>query len=386
MTGIYLDHSATTPVREEVLEAMTPFFAETFGNASSAHGFGQAARKAMLRARSTIAGILGASPDEIIFTSGGTEADNLAVLGVAHARGGKGGHIITSAIEHKAILNCCDHLGKHGYTITRVPVDAHGCVKPDDVATALRPDTILVSIMLANNEVGTIEPLAEIARITRARGVPLHTDAIQAAGKLSLNVDALGVDLLSISAHKICGPKGIGALYVRAGSRITPMMYGGHHEMNRRAGTENLPGMIGMARALELADAERPAFSTGTLALRDSIEKTLVDTIPETRVNGHPKNRLPNILNVSFRGVEAETLIIILDSKGIAVSTGSACTSGALDASHVLTAMKVPPEEIRGSVRLSLGRSTTRAEIDLTGTALREGVARIRQTAGASAS
>jgi len=376
---VYLDHSATTPVRPEVLEAMAPFFSETFGNASSAHEFGRAAGAAARQAKRTVAALLGASPDEIVFTSGGTEADNLAVQGVAAAGRNRGRHIITSAVEHKAVLNCCHYLAKEGYEVTVLPVDGAGRVDPGAVAAAIRPDTILVSIMLANNETGTLQPIPEISSLTRARRIPLHTDAVQAIGKIPVNVDELGVDLLSISAHKFCGPKGVGALYVRRGTRITPVIHGGQHGAGLRAGTENVAGVVGVGRAMELATAELPDFLRDVGALRGRLEEGIRSSLPGVRLNGHPENRLPNVLNVSFDGVEGDTLALVLDAKGVAVSTGSACDSGVADPSHVLVAMGIPPEITGGSVRFSLGRSTTTEEIDYALECVSESVTRMRQ-------
>ena len=379
MTAIYLDHAATTPVRPEVVEAMLPYFSESYGNASSVHVFGQKARKALEDARERVAACIGAAPKEILFTSGGTESDNLAVKGVAFAGKKKGAHLIASRIEHHAILNCCKYLEKEGFEVSYLPVDRTGIVDLAAVEEAIRPDTALVSVMLANNETGVIEPLREIADIASRKGVPVHTDAVQAVGKIPVNVDELGVDLLSISAHKIYGPKGVGALYVRKGTRIAPLQHGGHHEHNRRAGTENVAGIVGLARAMELAQQELPQAARRLGALRNRLESRILQTIECTYLNGHPEKRLPNIANISVEFVEGESLLLSLDMRGIAVSTGSACTSGTLEPSHVLQAMGVDPALAQGSLRFSLGRQNTEEEMEAVVSALTEIVERLRQ-------
>jgi len=361
MKTVYMDHSATTPVRAEVIEAMLPYFGEDFGNASSVHAPGRRAHQALEDARDTVATLIGASPEEIIFTAGGTEADNLAIKGVAAA--GRGRHVITSAIEHHAVLNACAALEDEGFEVTFLPVDRFGLVAPQSLADALREDTCLVTVMLANNEVGTIEPIRELAALAAEAGVPFHTDAVQALGKVPVDVNELGVDLLSISAHKFYGPKGVGALYVRKGTRIRPLQHGGHHEKGRRAGTENVPGLVGMARALELACAEMGEQSERLRGLRDQLESGLLERVPDCRLNGHPERRLPHLGNLSFENVEGESLLMSLDALGVAVSTGSACTSGTLEPSHVLTAMGIPPEKSHGSLRFSLGRDNTSADV-----------------------
>jgi cysteine desulfurase len=363
MEKVYLDHSATTPVRAEVLEAMLPYFSDIFGNASSPHSFGQAARKAIQTARKSVARVLGAGLGEVIFTSGGTESDNLAIKGVARAMQRRGNHIITSSVEHPAVLNCCRDLEKEGFKVTYLPVDGHGQVNKVDVESALRPETILVSIMLANNEVGTLQPVREIGEITRAAGVVLHTDAVQAVGKIAARPGDLNVDLLSVSGHKLDGPKGTGALYIRKGTPFAPLMHGGHHEMGFRPGTENLAGVVGLAKAIELADGERAAFTESVAGLRSNLEKGIRAKISEMRVNGHATQSLPNILNVSFKKVDGESLLLVLDSKNIAVSTGSACSSGSAGQSHVLTAMGIGDEWAGGSIRFSLGRGNSAKEI-----------------------
>lgn len=360
--AVYMDHSATTAVRAEVVEAMLPWFGEEFGNASSVHGFGRRAHEALERAREAIAARLGARPAEIIFTSGGTESDNLAIQGIAAAAGK--GHIITSAIEHPAVLTTCSVLEKRGFDVTRLPVDDTGLVRPADLEQALRPDTILVSIMAANSEVGTIQPVAELAARADAAGVPFHTDAVQAVGKIPVGVDEWGVDLLSLSAHKFYGPKGVGALYVRAGTRLRALQHGGHHEHRRRAGTENVPGAVGMATALDLICAEMPAEATRLRHLRDRLQQGLLDNVDHSSLNGHPTQRLPHLLNLTCENAEGESILLSLDACGIAVSTGSACSSGSLEPSHVLLAMGIPAEKAHGSVRFSLGRANTAEDVE----------------------
>jgi len=364
MRRVYMDHSATTPVRHEVIEAMRPYFDVEYGNASSVHSFGQRARQATEEAREKIASILGAGPKEILFTSGGSESDNLAVKGAAYAREKKGRHIITSSIEHLAVLNCCQYLEKRGFEVTYLPVDEYGLVSPDDLHAALRPDTILVSVMMANNEIGTIEPISELAQVAAEAEVPFHTDAVQAAGKIPVNVEELGVDLLSLSAHKFYGPKGVGALYIRRGTRIAPTQHGGHHERNLRAGTENVPGIVGMAHALELACGEMTEVMPRLGRLRDRLEKGVMDRLDGVRRHGHPERRLPHVSNMTFENAEGESILLSLDVMGIAASSGSACTSGSLEPSHVLSAIGVPPEISHGSMRFSLGRPNTEQDID----------------------
>ena len=363
---IYLDHAATTPVDEQVVAAMLPYFSERFGNPSSIHRFGRAALEALDEARETVAAALGASRKEIVFTGGGSEADNLAVKGVALAQreAGKGAHIITSAIEHHAVLHAVEQLETFGFTATVLPVDRDGLVAPDDLRAAIRPDTVLVSIMYANNEIGTIQPLAELGAICRARGVPFHTDAVQAAGSLALDVNDLNVDLLSLAAHKFYGPKGVGALYVRRGTPLLPLIHGGGQERRRRAGTENVAEIVGMAAALRLAEERRPEYVACCTALRERLLEGIRARIPDAYLNGHPTQRLPNNVNVAFDGVEGESVLLLLDQHGIAASSGSACTSGALEASHVLLALGLPYDRAIGTVRFSIGQSTTEEEID----------------------
>jgi cysteine desulfurase len=377
---IYLDYNATTPLRPEVIEVMVPYLKNHFGNPSSLHRFGQEAKRALEDARESIATLIHSNPSEIVFTGGGTAANNLAIKGVARACREKGNHIITSSIEHPAVINPCKSLEQEGFQLTYLPVDRHGLVDPDELKSAVRPDTILISIMHANNEVGTIQPIEEIAEIAGSHRIPLHTDAIQSLGKIPIDVKTLGVDLMSISAHKIYGPKGVGALYVRKGIELAPLLHGGHHEMNRRAGTENVSGIVGIGKAAELSEMELkdPSGLRAMEALRDYFWGRLQRDIHEVRLNGHPMKRLPNTLNVSFEGVRGESLAINLDLCGIAVSTGSACTSGAIQPSQVLQAMGAPLSIAQASLRFSLGRNTNREEIDLTVDALRNIVDRLR--------
>lgn len=364
MRKVYLDNNATTRMREEVLEAMLPFYRDAYGNASSVHAFGRAARKAVDEARAKVADLLGASSaEEIIFTSGGTESDNLAIKGAAHALKSKGNHIITSAVEHLAVLNTCKFLEKEGYKVTYVGVDKYGVIKLDELKKAVTDKTILITVMHANNEVGTIEPIEEIGNLAKEKNICFHTDAVQAVGKIGFNAKDMNVDLLSMSAHKIYGPKGVGALYVRKGAKLTPQIHGGHHEMNKRAGTENVAGIVGLGRAAELAKKEMPEEDR-IRDLRDYLHKGITSRIEDVYLNGHQEKRLPNTLNLSFRFLEGESIILNLDLEGVAVSTGSACTSGTLEPSHVLTAMGVDAVNTQGSVRFSLGRDNTREDMD----------------------
>lgn len=363
MRSIYLDHAATTPVHPEVLATMLRYFNPLYGNASSVHGFGRQGRMALDRARETVAKAIGAEPNEIYFTSGGTESDNIALMGVAEARRDKGRHIITSSIEHHAILDTCAHLEKEGFEVTYLPVNADGLVSLTDVNAAIRPDTILISIGHANNEVGTVQPLAEIGAIAKAHGVYLHTDAVQSFGTLPIDVNEMKIDLLSLSGHKIYGPKGIGALYVRRGTRVNPIQHGGGQERKLRPGTENVPGIVGLAKAVELAMQEMATRAEHMTHLRDKLIAGLM-TVPEVKLNGHAEQRLPGNVNVSVKYVEGESLILSLDLRGIAVSSGSACTSGSLDPSHVLLAMGLDHLQAHGSLRLTLGRDTSESDID----------------------
>ena len=365
MASIYLDHAATTPVRPEVVEAMLPYLGERAGNPSSVYAYGREARRAVDDAREEIAALLGARPQELLFTSGGTESDNAAIKGVAFAARNRGGgnHVITSQIEHHAVLHTCEWLEQFGVETTYLPVDRYGRVEPDAVAQAITDRTALISVMLANNEVGTIEPIAEIGRIARERKIAFHTDAVQAGGALPLDVRALNVDLLSLAAHKFYGPKGVGLLYVRSGARWQPQQQGGAQERNRRAGTENTAGIVGMATALRLAHAEMAQETARVAALRDRLVDGLLERIPRGELTGHPTERLPNSASFVFEHVEGESILLSLDVKGIYASSGSACTSGALEPSHVITALGYAPEIARGSLRLTLGRENTEADV-----------------------
>ncbi len=364
---IYLDHAATTPVDPRVVEAMLPYWTEQYGNPSSIYSLGRAAARALEDARETVAGILRCEPREVIFTSCGTESDNLAIRGVAFARraAGKGNHIITSSIEHHAVGHTVEQLVKHfGFEATFLPVDQYGVVDPDEVRKAIRKDTVLISIMYANNEIGTIEPIAEIGAIAREHGIPFHTDAVQAGGALSLDVNALNVDLLSLSAHKFYGPKGVGVLYARRGVTFWPMQTGGGQERNRRAGTENVPYIVGLATALRLAYDELEEHNARLVRLRDRLIQGVLQSISDSQLTGHPTNRLPNSASFVFRGIEGESILLNLDMEGICASSGSACTSASLEPSHVLLALGLPHEVAHGSLRLTLGRSNTEEQVD----------------------
>ncbi|MCS6801539.1 MAG: cysteine desulfurase NifS [Chloroflexota bacterium] len=377
---IYLDYAATSPVHPEALEAMLPYFSERFGNPSSIYGLAREARQALDDARERIAQWLGCRPADLIFTSGGTESDNTALKGVAFAARATGNHLVTTAIEHHAVLHTCDYLEKFGFEVTYLPVDGDGLVSPEAVAAALTERTILVSVMLANNEVGTIQPIREIAALLRAqpRRIWFHTDAVQAPGYLDLDVDTLGVDLLSLSAHKFGGPKGVGLLYLRRGTPFQPQQYGGSQERNRRAGTENVPGIVGMAAALEVVMRERATVQPRVERLRDRLIDGVLACIPGARLNGHRWRRLANNASFCFEGVDGESLLMALDLAGIAASSGSACTSASLEPSHVLTAMGLPAEIARGSLRLTLGPETTDADIQTVLDVLPPIVARLR--------
>lgn len=365
MRKVYLDNNATTRMREEVLEAMLPYYKDIYGNASSIHQFGRTARRAIDDAREKVAALLGAeSAEEIIFTSGGTESDNFAIKGVASALKSKGSHIITSSIEHQAVLNTCKFLEKEGYAVTYLDVDKDGIIDLEQLKNSITDKTILITIMYANNEMGTIEPVEEIGKLAKAKGVYFHTDAVQAAGKISFEARNLNVDLLSISGHKIYGPKGIGALYIRKRTKITPIMHGGHHEMQKRAGTENVAGIVGLGEAAALAKKEVSEEAKKLKSLRDYLYNGIISNIEYVRLNGHPEKRLPNTLDVGFKFLEGESIILNLDMEGIAVSTGSACTSGSLEPSHVLTAMGIDPAETQGSIRFSLSRDNTKEDMD----------------------
>ncbi|MHB1549893.1 MAG: cysteine desulfurase family protein [Vulcanimicrobiaceae bacterium] len=361
---IYLDHAATTPVRPEVLEAMLPYFTQSGYNPSSLHAEGRRARAALDEARDRVAGLLGAQRKEIVFTGSGSEADNLAIHGVARALGGPGGHLLSTAIEHPAVLRALDALRDEGWAVSLLAVDRDGLVDPAAFAAALRPDTVLASVMYANNEIGTVEPIARLAAIARERGVLFHTDAIQAAAYLPLDVAALGVDLLSLSAHKFYGPKGVGALYVRDGTPLQPMIRGGGQEFGRRAGTENVAGIVGFATALSMAAGERDAASVRVAGLRNRLERAILASVEGAWINGGGAARLPGTSSASILDVDGEQLLVRLDLEGIAVSGGSACASGALEPSHVIAALSGEPRGRFGTVRFSLGRSTTAEEID----------------------
>ncbi len=359
---IYLDHNASTPVHPEVLQAMLPYFSEHFGNPSSVHAFGRDARDGMETARERIAGFLKVSKDEVVFTSGGTESDNLAIKGIAAAK--RSGHIITSQIEHHAVLRTVQTLEEQGFTATYLPVDGFGMVDPGAVRKALRSDTILVSLMGANSEVGTLQPIREIGRITREAGVPLHVDGVQTVGKVPVDVDAFGIDLLSFSGHKIYGPKGIAGLFIRKGTKMASIQHGGEHERRRRAGTENVAGIVGLGKALELRARDMAGEATRVTALRDRLWEGVRARVDEVRLNGHPTERLPGTCNMCFHKIESESIVLGLDLKGIGVSAGSACTSGNVEPSYVLVAMGIPVDWAMGSVRCSLGRDNTAEDIE----------------------
>jgi cysteine desulfurase len=364
---IYLDHAASTPTDPQVVEVMLPYFSEIYGNASGLHKQARASARGIDQARQKVADILGCTPQEIVFTACGTESDNIALRGVAWAKkqAGKGNHLITSPIEHHAVGHTIDQLcDKFGFEQTVLPVDSHGLVNPADVAAAIRPDTALISIIYANNEVGTVQPLAEIGALARERGIPLHTDAVQAAGYESLDVDTLKVDLLAISGHKIYAPKGVGLLYVRKGTPLLPPFTGGSHENNRRPGTENVPYIVGLAKAMELVQANRLTENKRLAVLRDKLIEGVLQTIPDSQLTGHPGQRLPNNASFVFAGCEADAILMHLDIAGIQAASGSACTTGMPEPSHVLTAMGIPHDLALGALRLTLGRQTSEADID----------------------
>jgi len=376
---VYLDHAATTAVRPEVVEAMLPYFTERYGNASSIYSLGREAGQAIDEARLKVAGMLGARPEEVIFTSGGSESDNLAIRGVLWASHDKGNHVITSSVEHHAVGHTCEQLEKlFGVEVTYLPVDRYGMVDPADVARSITDRTVLISIMYANNEVGTIQPIAEIGRIARDRGILFHTDAVQAGGTLDLDVDGLNVDLLSLSAHKFYGPKGVGVLYVRRGTPLVPIQTGGGHEGNRRAGTENVPYIVGLAEALRLAYQEKERNNQEIEQLRDRLVEGVLSSIWDCELTGHPTQRLPNNASFVFKYVEGEAILLNLDLLGIAASSGSACSTGSMEASHVLAAMGIPPEVAHGSLRLTLGIDNREEDIDYVLEALPGVVAKLR--------
>ena len=378
MKRIYMDNGATTRVTEPVFEAMQPYFCEIYGNPSSAHNFGYVSRHAIDAAREQVAKAINADVNEIYFTGCGTESDNWAVRGAAYENVKKGRHIITTAIEHHAILHTCAQLEKEGFEVTYLPVDEYGFVTPEQLDAAIRPDTTLVSIMTANNEIGTIEPIAELAAVCKKHGVLFHTDAVQTIGSVKIDVKAMQIDMLSMSGHKFHAPKGIGVLYIRKGVRLQQFMNGGAQERNRRAGTENLASIVGIGKAIEIATADIDAHNKKLSAIRDHMIERILKEIPYTRLNGHPTTRLPGNVNVCFRFIEGESLLMLLDAKGIAGSSGSACTSGSLDPSHVLLAIGLPHEIAHGSLRLSLSEENTMEEADYVVDALVEIVSRLR--------
>ena len=390
MNRVYLDYNATTPVEPEVLEAMLPYFSADFGNASSIHTFGQKARAAVETAREQVAALIGARPREIIFTSGGTESDNHAIFGIAlssltsfaslaSSTPNSRPHIITTAIEHEAVLNACQALEKEGVHVTYLPVDREGQIDLDELRRGLRPETALITIMHANNELGTIQPLEEIGRIAKEADVYFHTDAVQSAGKIPIDVNRFQVDLLSMSGHKLYAPKGVGALYIRGRTRLRQLLYGGHHQHGFRPGTENVAGIVGLGKAAELARASLSQDALRMSALRDSLQEGLLRRVPHSRVNAAAAPRTPNTTNLVFPGIEGEALLIALDLKGLACSTGAACSSGAVEPSHVLTAIGLPPEEARASLRFSLGRHTTQSDIDFALAIVPAAVAQLRE-------
>ncbi len=364
MRRIYLDYAATTPMDPEVLKAMLPYFTDRFGNPSSIHSFGQEAKAAVEKAREEIASFLGAKQDEIIFTSGGSESDNFAIKGVAYANKHKGNHIITSSIEHHAVIKSCEFLEKMGFEVTYLPVSKDGLVDPEDVKKAITDKTILISIMHASNEIGTIQPIKEIGKIAREKKIYFHSDAVQTFGHIHINVDELNVDLLSVSAHKLCGPKGIGILYVRKGTKIVSFIHGGGQERKRRASTENVPAIVGFGKAVEIAKKTMDEEVKKLVILRDKLIKGILEKIDNVYLNGHPERRLPNNVNVSVESIEGESMLLSLDMEGIAASTGSACTSASLEASHVLLALGLSHELAHGSLRFTLGRYTEKEDIN----------------------
>ncbi|OIO80598.1 MAG: cysteine desulfurase NifS [Candidatus Omnitrophica bacterium CG_4_8_14_3_um_filter_43_15] len=375
---IYFDNNATTPVALKVFKAMEPFYKDEYGNASSIHAKGRPARLAIDKARHAIASLIGASDEDIIFTSGGTESDNIAIKGAVLANSSKGNHIITSKTEHSAVLATCKFMEKNGFTVTYLPVNKYGMVLPDDLKNAITEKTVLVTIMHANNETGTINPIKELAAIAKEKKVLFHTDAVQSFGKLDTDAGNLGVDLLSVSAHKIHGPKGVGALYVKKGVKITPLTHGGHHERKLRAGTENVPGIIGFAKAAELISVDRENKNQALTNLRNRLHNGISEKINNVYLNGHPTQRLPGTLNLSFRYIEGESIMLNLDMQGVCVSTGSACTSGTLEPSHVLTAMGVAVDIAQGSIRFSLSDINTQSEVDYCISILPEIIKRLR--------
>ncbi|MCL2674611.1 MAG: cysteine desulfurase NifS [Defluviitaleaceae bacterium] len=376
---IYMDNAGSTRVRQEVIEAMQPIFNEVYANPSSTHSLARKAKACIKEAREQVAKVIGANPREIFFTSGGTEADNWAIQGVVHANAHKGKHIITSTIEHPGILTTCRRLEKMGCDVTYLPVTSEGLVRPEDLKAAIRPDTVLITIMFVNNEVGTIQPIAELGRIAREHGIPFHTDAVQAVGHIPVDVEAQNIDMLSLSGHKFYAPKGIGALYIKKGTKIESMIFGGGHERGMRAGTENAPNIVALGKAIELAALELDSELVRLTRLRDRLTDGILSRIPHTILNGSHTQRSPGITNISFEYIEGESLLLLLDHKGIAASSGSACASGSLDPSHVLLAMGIPHEKAHGSLRMSLGRYNTEAEVDTVIETLIPIVSRLRE-------
>lgn len=378
MRRIYLDYNATTPVDPEVLSAMMPFFAETYGNASSIHSAGQDARAAMESARASVASLIGAKPAEIVFTSGGTEADNLAIFGCVGAVPRERKHVICSPIEHHAVLNSVEALEKQGVDVTWLPISSGGVIDPDDVRRALRPETVLIAVMLTNNELGTIQPIVEIGRIAAEADIHFHCDAVQAIGKIPVDVNELNVDLLALSAHKIYGPKGVGALYVRENTPLEPLFFGGTHERDRRPGTENVAGIVGMGKAAELARTGLAEDSARLSGLRDRLEEGILRSVTGTRINGDRARRVPNTTNITFAHAESESLVIAMDLQGVQCSAGAACSSGAIFPSHVLRAIGLPKDEAKATLRFSLGRFTTREDVDYALEVIPQAVERLR--------
>ncbi|CEA14364.1 cysteine desulfurase NifS [Methanobacterium formicicum] len=374
----YMDHSATSPVNPEVLEAMLPYFTESFGNASTLYALGREARTAMENGRKQVASLIGAKPEEVYFTSGGTESDNIAIKGTASKLKNKGNHIITSDIEHPAVEETCKYLEKNGYQVTYLPVGEEGIVKVSDVEAAITPETILITVMHANNEIGTIQPIKEIGALAREKGIYFHTDAVQSVGKIPVNVGDMNVDMLSISAHKLYGPKGIGALYIRKGVRIDPLLHGGGHERGMRPGTENIPGIVGLGKACQIAEDNLEKNMEYVSSLRDRLIQGVLGNIEQSYLNGHPTKRLPNNANFRFTGIEGESLVLQLDAKEINASTGSACSSKKLEPSHVLMAIGLKEVDAHGSLRISLGTENTPQDIDYTIDAIDEVVERLR--------
>ncbi|HZK30099.1 MAG TPA: cysteine desulfurase NifS [Methanoregula sp.] len=376
---IYMDHAATTSVKPEVVDAMIPYFTKHFGNPSSLYGIARASKKAIDTARMQTAKALGAEPDEIYFTSGGSESDNWAIKGVAFANRKRGNNIITTQIEHHAVIHTCQFLKKEGFEVTYLPVDRYGLIDPVDLEKAITDKTILISIMYANNEIGTIEPIAELGAIAREHGIYFHTDAVQVIGNIPLDMNAQNIDLLSLSAHKFYGPKGVGALYIKKGVRIENLIHGGGQERKRRAGTENIAGIVGLGKAIEMATADIPGHNAKIRAMRDRLIRTVLDKIPNSRLNGHPEKRLAGNVNISFEFIEGESILLWLDDEGICASTGSACTSGSLEPSHVLLATGLPVEISHGSLRLTLGDANSEADVDVVLDVLPKVVTKLRE-------